>query len=81
MREAQGDSNTSKEILTETKNLLEESRKDSKSLTNTVSILTLLFLPGTFISVGQHKMICQLRIGGANNCAGILWHAIFRIVE
>jgi hypothetical protein len=51
LSETQKDGETSKDILRGTKSLLEAARDDSKMLTKTVSIMTLLFLPGTLISV------------------------------
>lgn len=37
--------------------LIAETRNDGRELTTTVSLLTLLFLPGTFISVSIHVEI------------------------
>ena len=47
----QGDNRTNLEIAKSTKSLAEESRKDSSSMI-TIAVLTMVFLPGTFISVG-----------------------------
>lgn len=45
------DSSTAKRLLEQSTRLLEQTKNDNRSLTKTVSLLTLLFLPGTFISV------------------------------
>jgi len=45
------DSFTATNTMEATLRLLQESRADSKALARLVSIVTLLFLPGTFISV------------------------------
>ena len=48
----QGDNRTNLEIAKSTKSLAEESRKDSSSMI-TIAVLTMVFLPGTFISVSR----------------------------
>ena len=47
---ATGSTNSTK-ILQATRKLLLETRNDGRELTNIVSLLTLMFLPGAFISV------------------------------
>jgi len=47
---AADDNATSKEILLETRQIVAEARKDNRDLTNLVSVLTLLLLPGMFIA-------------------------------
>lgn len=42
---------TSKDLLKEMKTLIKGTESDGRELTTTVSLLTLIFLPGTFISV------------------------------
>ena len=52
---SQGDNSTSLEIAKSTKSLAEESRRDSSSMI-TIADLTMVFLPGTFISVSAYAM-------------------------
>ncbi len=51
LEETKNDSKTSKEILNSMQQLLVQTRDDSKAFSFTVSLLTVLFLPGSFVSV------------------------------
>jgi hypothetical protein len=49
---AQKDSNINKRIAEQSKQIALETRRDSEAM-KTIAILTMLFLPGTFVSVSN----------------------------